>query len=44
MGYAVCYRLHLNGMACEIISVFVILAIRILAVKYQWGLPTLKSK
>jgi uncharacterized membrane protein YeiH len=41
IGYAVCYKLHLNGMVCESISVFVILAIRILAVKYRWGLPTL---
>ncbi|MDR1675574.1 MAG: trimeric intracellular cation channel family protein [Tannerella sp.] len=41
IAYAVCYRLHVNGVACEIISVFVILAIRILAVKYRWGLPTL---
>jgi uncharacterized membrane protein YeiH len=44
MSYAVCHKLQLSGMACEIIAVFVILAIRILAVKYQWGLPTLKSK
>ncbi|MDR1456330.1 MAG: trimeric intracellular cation channel family protein [Tannerella sp.] len=44
LGYAACYRLHLSGVACEVISVCVILAVRILAVKYQWGLPTLKNR
>jgi uncharacterized membrane protein YeiH len=41
IGYAVCYKLHLNALVSEALSVFVILAIRILAVKYRWGLPTL---
>lgn len=42
--YTVCYELEFSSLVCELTTVFVILAIRILAVKYQWGLPQLKEQ
>ncbi|MDR0349589.1 MAG: trimeric intracellular cation channel family protein [Tannerella sp.] len=41
--YSVCYKFQCNSLICELLTVFVILAVRILAVKYQWGLPKLKE-
>ncbi|MDR3193688.1 MAG: trimeric intracellular cation channel family protein [Tannerella sp.] len=42
--YMGCNKLHLSETVCELVAVFVILATRILAVKYRWGLPKLKDK
>ncbi|MDR0843632.1 MAG: trimeric intracellular cation channel family protein [Tannerella sp.] len=42
--YVVCYQVGFNNTACQVVSIFSIIAIRVLAVKYQWGLPKLKLK
>lgn len=42
--YSICYKLNLSSLICELVTVVVILIVRILAVRYQWGLPQLKEK
>lgn len=41
--YTICYKLQVGSIVCELLTVGVILLIRILAVKFQWGLPNLKE-
>ena len=41
--YSICYSLAFAGIACEIIAAVAIFLTRVLAVKYQWGLPKLKE-
>ena len=42
--YTICYKLNFNDFVCELVTVVVILTVRILAVKFQWGLPKLKEQ
>lgn len=42
--YTICYKLHFDNFICELVTVVIILATRILAVKFQWGLPKLKEQ
>ena len=41
--YWLCYSLHFSQVACEIISAIAIFMARVLSVKFQWGLPKLKT-
>jgi len=41
--YWICYRLHCSAIVCEITTSSAIFLIRVLAVKYQWGLPKMKN-
>ena len=41
--YWICYSLELPDIACEIITAISIFVTRVLAVKYQWGLPKMKE-
>lgn len=42
--YTICYKLQVGSLVCELFTVGMILLIRILAVKYEWGLPKLKEQ
>lgn len=42
--YSICHQFQFGSLICELLTVVVILIIRILAVKYQWGLPKLKEQ
>lgn len=41
--YWFCYRLEFSDIVCEIVTSIAIFAIRVLAVKFQWGLPKMKN-
>jgi len=41
--YWICYSLGFADIACEIITSISIFVVRVLAVKFHWGLPKLKS-
>ena len=41
--YWICYVLDLSDIACEVITSIAIFVVRVLAVKYQWGLPKMKE-
>lgn len=38
-----CYALSFSAVSCEILTSVAIFMVRVLAVKYQWGLPKMKS-
>ena len=41
--YCVCCSFEFTDVACEIITAISIFTVRVLAVKFQWGLPKLKN-
>ena len=41
--YWICHSLGFADVACEIITSIAIFIVRVLAVKYQWGLPKLRN-
>ena len=41
--YWLCHSLDFPEIICEIIAAFAIFSIRVLAVKFQWGLPKMKK-
>ena len=41
--YSICYSFDFSDVACEIITSISIFVVRVLAVKYHWGLPKLKN-
>ncbi|MDR2681210.1 MAG: trimeric intracellular cation channel family protein, partial [Tannerella sp.] len=41
--YYICYRIELTDFVCEISASSAIFIARVLAVKYRWGLPRMKS-
>lgn len=41
--YWICYKLGWSNVVCEIVTSIAIFLIRVLAVKFQWGLPKMKS-
>ncbi|MDR0743098.1 MAG: trimeric intracellular cation channel family protein, partial [Tannerella sp.] len=40
--YWICYRMDFSNVVCEITASVAIFMVRVLAVKYQWGLPKMK--
>jgi uncharacterized membrane protein YeiH len=41
--YWICYRLDSSNVVCEITASIAIFVVRVLAVKFQWGLPRMKN-
>lgn len=41
--YWLCYRLGLSNVVCQIVTSIAIFIVRVLAVKFQWGLPKMKN-
>lgn len=44
IAYVGCDKLRMGNILCQVITVSLILILRILAVRYRWGLPKLKDK
>ncbi|MDR2916678.1 MAG: trimeric intracellular cation channel family protein [Tannerella sp.] len=42
--YWLCYSLNFSAIVCEIVTSVAIFVVRVLAVKYQWGLPKMKNQ
>ncbi len=42
--YWLCYSLNFSAIICEIVTSVAIFSVRVLAVKYQWGLPKMKNQ
>ena len=41
--FCICYNFEFTNVVCEIITAISIFTVRVLAVKFQWGLPKMKN-
>jgi len=41
--YWLCFRLEFSNVVCEIVTSVAIFVVRVLAVRFQWGLPKMKN-